>query len=83
MPYVPTHHPSVDQVATEQRAASFKTRSIKKSAKKQALEMIVRMIDLTTLEGMDTPGKVKRLCRKAIQPLSGRNVPGSHESGLR
>lgn len=75
MPYVPTHHPSVDQVATEQRAASFTTRSIKKSAKKQALEMIVRMIDLTTLEGMDTPGKVKRLCRKAIQPLTGRNVP--------
>ena len=44
-------------------------------AKKQALEMIVGMIDLTTLEGMDTPGKVRMLCRKAIQPLAGRNVP--------
>ncbi|MFV1979511.1 MAG: deoxyribose-phosphate aldolase [Rhodothermia bacterium] len=75
MPYQPTHHPSVDQIAIEQRAASFKTRSVKKSAKKQALEMIVGMIDLTTLEGMDTPGKVRMLCRKAIQPLISRNVP--------
>jgi deoxyribose-phosphate aldolase len=66
---------TVDQIAVEQRAASFKSRSIKVSAKKQALEMIVSMTDLTTLEGMDTPGKVKTLCRKAIQPLVGKSVP--------
>lgn len=66
---------TVDQIAVEQRAASFKTRSIKVSAKKQALEMIVSMTDLTTLEGMDTPGKIKTLCRKAIQPLVGKDVP--------
>jgi deoxyribose-phosphate aldolase len=75
MTYQPVHHPSIDQVAIEARAASFKTRSIKKAAKKQALEMIVRMIDLTTLEGMDTPGKVRMLCRKAIRPLAGYDVP--------
>ena len=62
-------------MAIEARAATFKTRSVKKTAKKQALEMIVKMTDLTTLEGMDTPGKVRMLCRKAIQPLVGRNVP--------
>lgn len=66
---------TVDQIAIEQRAASFKKRSIKITAKKQALEMIVSMTDLTTLEGMDTPGKVKTLCRKAIQPLVGKDVP--------
>ena len=67
--------PSVDQIAVEARAASFKTRSIKKTAKKQALGMIVSMTDLTTLEGMDTQGKVRTLCRKAIQPLVGTDVP--------
>jgi deoxyribose-phosphate aldolase len=66
---------TVDQIAIEQRAASFKSRSVKVAAKKQALEMIVSMTDLTTLEGMDTPGKVKTLCRKAIQPLVGKDVP--------
>ncbi len=75
MKYVPNTRPSVDQIAVEARAASFKTRSIKKNAKKQALKMIVQMIDLTTLEGMDTPGKVRMLCRKARQPLSGSEVP--------
>ena len=75
MAYSPRDIPTIDQVAIEARAASFKTRSIKKTAKKQALDMIVRMTDLTTLEGMDTPGKVKMLCRKAIQPLIGSDVP--------
>ncbi|HUF07792.1 MAG TPA: deoxyribose-phosphate aldolase [Rhodothermales bacterium] len=73
--YTPGHIPTVDQIAAEARAASFTKRSIKKSSKKQVLEMIVRMIDLTTLEGMDTPGKVRTLCRKARQPLIDRSVP--------
>jgi deoxyribose-phosphate aldolase len=73
--YTPGHIPTVDQIAAEARAASFTKRSIKKTAKKQVLEMIVRMIDLTTLEGMDTPGKVRMLCRKARQPLVHRSVP--------
>lgn len=67
--------PTVDQVQVEARAASFTKRSIKKSAKRSALELIIRMMDLTTLEGMDTPGKVKMMCQKARTPLAGYNVP--------
>jgi deoxyribose-phosphate aldolase len=59
---------SVDQVALEERAASLAKRSIKKEAKLFALELAVRMIDLTTLEGADTPGKVAALASKAIRP---------------
>ena len=54
--------PGVDQVGVEARAASLATRSIKTSAKLWALEMAVSMVDLTTLEGADTPGKVLSLC---------------------
>ena len=60
--------PGVDQVATTERAASLGTRSIKKDAKLWALTMAVRMVDLTTLEGADTPGKVRDLCAKARRP---------------
>ncbi|MGA3215641.1 MAG: deoxyribose-phosphate aldolase [Acidimicrobiales bacterium] len=60
--------PGVDQVGAEARAASLATRSIKTSAKLWALEMAVRMVDLTTLEGADTPGKVLSLCAKARRP---------------
>ena len=60
--------PGVDQVGAEARAASLATRSIKKDAKLAALELAVRMVDLTTLEGADTPGKVRGLCAKALQP---------------
>jgi deoxyribose-phosphate aldolase len=63
--------PGVDQVGAESRAASLATRSIKTSAKLWALEMAVRMVDLTTLEGADTPGKVLSLCAKAIRPDPG------------
>ncbi len=63
--------PPVDAVALETRVAELATRSIKKDAKRQGLEMVLSMIDLTTLEGMDTPGKVKALCRKAWHPLAG------------
>ena len=59
---------SVDQVAVEDRAASLATRSIKRDAKLWAFETAVRMMDLTTLEGADTPGKVAALCSKAIRP---------------
>jgi deoxyribose-phosphate aldolase len=59
---------SVDQVAVEERAASLAKRSIKKDAKLWALDLAVRMMDLTTLEGADTPGKVAALCSKAVRP---------------
>jgi deoxyribose-phosphate aldolase len=59
---------SVDQVAVEERAASLARRSIKQDAKVWALETAVRMMDLTTLEGADTPGKVAALCSKAVRP---------------
>src|SRR2546428_879595 len=59
---------SVDAVALEERAASLAKRSIKREAKVFALELAVRMMDLTTLEGQDTPGKVAALASKAIRP---------------
>ncbi len=60
--------PGVDQVATNERVAGLATRSIKRDAKLWALTMAVRMVDLTTLEGADTPGKVRDLCVKARRP---------------
>ena len=62
---------SVDQVGVEERVDALKRRSIKTSAKLWALDLAIRMIDLTTLEGKDTPGKIRALCAKAIQPLPG------------
>jgi len=56
----------VDEVGVNERVARFQTRSIKKESKIEALNMILSMIDLTTLEGQDTPGKVRQLCQKAI-----------------
>ena len=64
--------PTIDQVMVEERAASFTKRSIKTGAKLAGLKMVVSMMDLTTLEGKDTPGKVAYLCRKAIQPADPR-----------
>lgn len=58
--------PSIDQVGVEERVARFTTRSIKKSSKLQGLKMVLNMIDLTTLEGKDTDGKVKQMCYKAV-----------------
>jgi deoxyribose-phosphate aldolase len=58
--------PSVDEVGVDERVARFQSRSIKKSSKVEALKLILSMIDLTTLEGQDTPGKVRQLCQKAI-----------------
>ena len=56
----------VDEVGVKERVARFQSRSIKTESKVEALKMILSMIDLTTLEGQDTPGKVKQLCQKAI-----------------
>src|SRR3954452_1613067 len=63
--------PGVDQVGAEARAAGLATRSIKKDAKRWALDTIVAMTDLTTLEGADTPGKVRAMSAKAVQPEPG------------
>ena len=68
--------PGVDQVGAVQRAAALATRSVKKEAKLWALDSAVRMVDLTTLEGADTPGKVRGLCAKARRPdPADRDVP--------
>ncbi|WP_246481794.1 deoxyribose-phosphate aldolase [Natronogracilivirga saccharolytica] len=58
----------VDQVGVEERVAKFRTRSIKKESKLFALKLALEMVDLTTLEGMDSPGKVRQLCYKALYP---------------
>ena len=60
--------PGVDQVGAEQRAAALGTRSIKTTAKTFAIDLAIRMVDLTTLEGSDTPGKVRALATKAVHP---------------
>jgi deoxyribose-phosphate aldolase len=66
---MPFTAPPVDQVNIEERAAKFRKCSIKASAKLAGLKLAVSMMDLTTLEGQDTPGKVAYLCRKALQPM--------------
>ncbi|GHH58617.1 deoxyribose-phosphate aldolase [Lentzea cavernae] len=60
--------PGVDQVGVEQRAAGLGTRSIKKAAKLHAIDLAISMVDLTTLEGADTHGKVRSLAAKARRP---------------
>lgn len=61
-----TLSPRIDQVGTEERASRFTKRSIKKESKVNGLKLVLNMIDLTTLEGKDTDGKVKQLCYKAM-----------------
>lgn len=58
----------VDKVALNERVSKFTKRSMKKESKVAALELAVRTMDLTTLEGADTPGRVQRLCQKAMRP---------------
>ena len=60
--------PGIDQVGVGERVAALATRSIKKDAKLTALDLAITMIDLTTLEGADTPGKVRAMCAKARHP---------------
>lgn len=57
--------PAVDAVGVAERAARFQSRSIKRETKKELLRLVLSMIDLTTLEGADSPGKVRQLCQKA------------------
>ncbi|MEI6106693.1 MAG: deoxyribose-phosphate aldolase [Opitutae bacterium] len=66
---------TVDYVGIEERVAKYGTRSIKKGAKLFGLKLATSMIDLTTLEGKDTPGKVESLCQKAIRPHENPAVP--------
>ncbi len=61
--------PPVDAVAVEERAASLAKRSLKKGAKVAGLKLAISMMDLTTLEGKDTSGKVRQMCQKAVRPL--------------
>ncbi|MEO8476843.1 MAG: deoxyribose-phosphate aldolase [Actinomycetota bacterium] len=60
--------PTVDAVGLESRAASLATRSIKHDSKRRALELAIRCMDLTTLEGTDTTGKIVAICAKAVRP---------------
>jgi len=60
--------PGIDQVGAEARAAALGTRSIKKDSKLWAINTAISMVDLTTLEGADTRGKVKAMCSKALHP---------------
>ncbi|MDI1290643.1 MAG: deoxyribose-phosphate aldolase [bacterium] len=60
--------PGVDEVGANARVAALGTRSIKNASKSWAIDLAIRMVDLTTLEGMDTPGKVRAMCAKALRP---------------
>jgi len=66
---------AVDAVGLEERVAKFTTRSIKKASKVKGLATAVSMLDLTTLEGKDTPGRIESLCRKALAPSEDASVP--------
>ncbi len=68
---------TVDQVGVEERAAALGKRSVKKTSKLWALDLAIRCMDLTTLEGADTPGKVAALCSKAMRPQpADTSIPG-------
>ena len=66
--YNPASSPTIDQVGVEERCARFQSRSIKDATKTAGLKLAMSMIDLTTLEGKDSEGKVKQLCYKAMHP---------------
>lgn len=66
---------TVDAVGVEERVAKYTTRSIKKASKVRGLKLAASMVDLTTLEGKDTPGKVASLCQKALRPHEDSDVP--------
>ncbi len=66
---------SVDQIGIDERVAKYGTRSVKKAAKLWGLRTAVTMVDLTTLEGKDTPGKVASLCQKALRPHADASIP--------
>ena len=66
---------SVDQIGIDERVVKYGTRSVKKAAKLWGLRTAVTMVDLTTLEGKDTPGKVASLCQKALRPHDDASIP--------
>ncbi|MFK7930714.1 MAG: deoxyribose-phosphate aldolase [Myxococcota bacterium] len=68
----PWHRTRVDAAAVATRVARVRTRSVKTDSKVRLLKLALSMVDLTTLEGMDTPGKVQGLCRKALHPYPER-----------
>lgn len=67
--------PAVDQIGVEERVSRLTKRSIKKESKVWALKMALSMCDLTTLEGKDSPGKIRQLCNKAIRPHEDLDIP--------
>jgi deoxyribose-phosphate aldolase len=67
--------PTVDKVMVEERAAALGKRSLKKSAKVAGLKLAVSMMDLTTLEGKDSEGKVRQMCQKAVHPHERADIP--------
>ena len=69
--------PGVDQVGVEARAARLGTRSVKNESKARAVDLAISMVDLTTLEGADTPGKVRALCAKAVHTAPGAPKVGA------
>ena len=71
-PASPWHRTRIDAAAVANRVARVRTRSVKTESKVRLLRMALSMVDLTTLEGMDTPGKVEALCRKALHPFPER-----------
>jgi deoxyribose-phosphate aldolase len=72
--YYPEYSTAIDQVGVEERVSRLTKRSIKKESKLSALTLAMSMLDLTTLEAKDTPGKVRQLCTKAVHPHDA--VPG-------
>ena len=74
---------TVDQVALEERAASLGKRSIKKATKVAGIRLAISMCDLTTLEGKDSPGKVRQMCAKAMRPGSERPLRAAGRGRLR
>ncbi len=68
---------TVDQVGIDERVAKYGTRSIKKNSKVFGLKLACSMVDLTTLEGKDTPGKVASLCQKALRPHGDSDIPST------
>lgn len=73
--YLSVESPAIDQVGVEERIARFTKRSIKNESKLSALTLAMSMLDLTTLEAKDTPGKVKQLCVKAMHPHPSKDIP--------
>lgn len=69
--------PAIDQVGVEERVARLNKRSIKTESKMHALKLAISMMDLTTLDAKDTPGKVKQLCAKAIRPHEMDGIPSA------